>query len=229
MAQAASREHKAPQLWQLLREAAALAELRWKSLRSQCVAPPDLGGLPVMVIPGYLSSDRATRLLRHALRSAGHRAYGWGLGFNRGARSDLLDRMEDQLVRAGSGEPVTLIGWSLGGLYAREVAKRRPELVRQVITLGTPFSGDIRANNAWWIYEMLNEHRVDCPPVEVRIGEKPPVPTIAFWSRRDGIVAPACARGEPHECDEAIAVDCTHMGFMTQRRAIEAVLDVLAR
>ena len=182
-----------------------------------------------MVIPGYLSSDRATRLLRHALQSAGHRVHGWGLGFNRGVRTDLLDLMEEQLVRVGGGEPVTLIGWSLGGLYAREVAKRRPELVRQVITLGSPFSGDIRANNAWWIYEMLNDHRVDQPPAEVRIGEKPPVPTIAFWSRRDGIVAPACARGEPHECDEAIAVDCTHMGFMTQTRAIQAVLEVLAR
>ena len=145
-----------------------------------------------------------------------------------GARSDLLDRLEYRLNRAGRHGPVSLVGWSLGGLYARELAKRRPDQVARVITLGSPFSGDVRANNAWWLYEMLNDHKVDAPPIEARLAEKPPVPTIAFWSRADGIVAPACARGEPHECDRSIELDCTHMGFMTAACAMQAVLDALA-
>lgn len=207
-----------------------MLELRWKSLRPPQVHRSSVGNAhPVMVLPGFLSSDQSTTVLRRALEAAGYKVHGWGLGFNWGARSDLLDRLEGRLERAARKEPVTLIGWSLGGLYAREIAKRRPELVARVITLGSPFSGDIRANNAWRLYEMLNDHRVDSPPIDVRVSEKPPVPTFALWSRADGIVAPACARGEPDECDEAIEIGCTHMGFMTQPCAIQAVLDVLAR
>ncbi len=231
MATAPSLEHRAPPLRAFLREAAALVELRWKSLR-----PPVIGrksrvgrGHPVMIIPGFLATDHSTKLLRSALDAAGYRAHGWGLGCNWGARHDLLDRIEAQLERVSRHEPATLIGWSLGGLYAREIAKRRPDRVARVITLGSPFSGDMRANNAWRLYEMLNDHRVDAPPIEVRVAEKPPVLTVALWSRADGIVAPACARGQPHECDEAIELDCTHMGFMTQPRAIQAVLELLAR
>lgn len=186
------------------------------------------GGRPVMVIPGFLASDHSTTVLRRTLRAAGYRAYGWGLGMNLGARHDILDRMAVQLERAARRGPVSLVGWSLGGLYARELAKRHPDKVARVITLGSPFSGDARANNAWRIYEMLNDHKVDSPPIEARVHEKPPVPTIAFWSRKDGIVAPACARGRPEECDRAVELDCTHMGFMTADCALDAVLEALA-
>jgi pimeloyl-ACP methyl ester carboxylesterase len=230
MSAASALDHKRPPLRHFLREAAALVELRWKSLHPPKFDGRRVGnGHPVMVLPGFLSSDQSTLVLRRALEAAGYKVYGWGLGLNWGARSDLLDRIEAQLARASRKEPVTLIGWSLGGLYAREVAKRQPHRVARVITLGSPFSGDIRANNAWRLYEMLNDHKVDRPPIEARVAEKPPVPTFAIWSRSDGIVAPACARGEPHECDEAIQIECTHMGFMTQPCAIQAVLAVLAR
>lgn len=185
------------------------------------------GGRPVMVIPGFLASDHSTTVLRRTLRAAGYRAYGWGLGMNLGARHDILDRMAVQLERAARRGPVSLVGWSLGGLYARELAKLHPDKVARVITLGSPFSGDARANNAWRIYEMLNDHKVDSPPIEARVHEKPPVPTIAFWSRKDGIVAPACARGRPEECDRAVELDCTHMGFMTADCALDAVLEAL--
>lgn len=185
-------------------------------------------GRPVMVIPGFLASDYSTVVLRRTLEASGYRVYGWGLGMNLGARTDLFDRLEGRLERASRRGPVSLVGWSLGGLYARELAKRRPDQVARVITLGSPFSGDVRANNAWWLYEMLNDHKVDAPPIEVRLSDKPPVPTIAFWSRADGIVAPASARGEPHECDRSIELDCTHMGFMTAACAMQAVLDALA-
>ncbi len=228
MATTLTPDHRPPSLPQLLREAGALVTLRWRSL----LVPPSVNagagqGLPVLVIPGFLASDYSTVILRRALRAAGHRAYGWGLGLNMGARRDLLDRIESQLHRAHRRGKVTLVGWSLGGLYARELAKRHPDKVAKVITLGSPFSGDIRANNAWRLYEMLNDHRVDSPPIEARLSEKPPVPTIAFWSRRDGIVAPACARGQPDECDRSVELNCTHMGFMSEACAIEAVLKTL--
>lgn len=218
-----------PPLGLFVREAGALLALRWRSVAPPRIERPNIGrGRPVMVIPGFLAGDHSTRVLRQALGDSGFRAYGWGLGWNLGARSDILDRLEAQLDGAAKKGPVTLIGWSLGGLYAREVAKRCPRKVAQVVTLGSPFSGHARANNAWRLYEMLNDHKVDCPPLEVRTHEKPPVPTIACWSRRDGIVAPASARGQPHECDRAVELDCTHMGFMSEPAAMRAILDLLA-
>lgn len=220
---------RAPALTQLLREAGSLVVLRAKSLLPVRARRQGVGrGRPVIVIPGFLASDYSTVILRRTLRSAGFRAYGWGLGMNLGARADLLERMASQLNRAARRGPVTLIGWSLGGLYARELAKQHPDKVAKVITLGSPFSGDVRANHAWRLYEMLNDHKVDSPPIEVRVHEKPPVPTMAFWSRQDGIVAPACARGKPDECDQSIELDCTHMGFMTADCALDAVLEALA-
>lgn len=221
-------EDRAPPLSFLLREAGALVNLRVKSLVAHLRPAEGTGkGRPVMVIPGLLASDRSTVVMRRMLKAHGFRAYGWGLGVNAGVRTDLLERAEEQLEHAARKGKVTLIGWSLGGLYAREIAKRRPELVERVLTLGSPFSGDIRANNAWRLYEMVNDHKVDNPPIDARVHEKPPVPTIALWSRRDGIVAPACARGRPEECDRAIEVDCTHIGFMAEPCALNAVLDVL--
>ena len=218
-------ETRAPPLRRFAREAGALMALRWRSMKPPRVERCTAGaGRPVMVIPGFLATDHSTTVLRRALEDSGYRVYGWGLGWNLGARSDILDRIETQLHRAAKRGPVTVIGWSLGGLYAREVAKRQPEKVARVVTLGSPFSGDVRANNAWRLYEMINDHKVDSPPLDVRVHEKPPVPTIAFWSRRDGIVAPACARGEADECDRNVELDCTHMGFASDLVAIRAIL-----
>ena len=226
---ARSRGTSAPPLSHLMREAGALFSLHWKSLLPAHAPRSEVGaGRPVMVIPGFLSSDYSTVIMRSALTAAGYRVFGWGLGLNMGAREDLLDRIDAQLAQAAKHGPVALIGWSLGGLYAREAAKRRPEAVAKVITLGTPFSGNLRANNAWRLYELLNDHKVDSPPVKVRLGQKPPVPTIAIWSKKDGIVAPFSARGRPHECDRSIELDCTHMGFMSEACAIEAVMEVLS-
>jgi len=222
-------DSQAPGLAPFLREAGALVALRTRSLLPVKADRQGVGrDRPVMVIPGFLATDFSTIILRRTLEAAGYRVHGWGLGMNLGARQDLLDRLEYRLDGVGCHGPVSLVGWSLGGLYARELAKRRPDRVAQVITLGSPFSGDVRANNAWWLYEMLNDHKVDAPPIEVRLAEKPPVPTTAFWSRADGIVAPASARGEPHECDRSVELDCTHMGFMTAACAMQAVLDALA-
>ncbi|MGF1550807.1 MAG: esterase/lipase family protein [Sphingomonadaceae bacterium] len=186
-------------------------------------------GRPVLVIPGFLASDASTNLFRRSLEAAGYRAHGWNMGRNMGARPETLVKLKARVDRIArrAGRPVILIGWSLGGLFARELAKLVPDRIDRVITLGSPFSGDRRANNVWRLYEWLNDHRVDDPPLDVDPGEKPPVPTIAFWSQKDGIVAPGCARGEPGQCDRAVELDCTHMGFVAEAEALNAVLDAM--
>lgn len=180
-----------------------------------------------MVIPGFLATDRTTLGLQRAFARAGYRTTGWGLGHNRGARADTLERIAAQVGRHGRGRPVTLVGWSLGGIFAREVAKLRPELVAKVVTLGAPFSGDPHANNAWRLYELVAGHKVDAPPIEARLTDKPPVPTLALWSRRDGVVAPACARGGQGESDLQIELDCSHMGFGVSSRAYPQIVEAI--
>ena len=184
-------------------------------------------GPPLLVIPGFLASDRTTLGLQRALAAAGYRVAGWGLGINRGARPDTLSRIAEQVERHGRGQPVVLVGWSLGGIFAREVAKLRPELVDKVVTLAAPFSGDPRANNAWWLYELVAGHKVNRPPVATDPSAKPPVPTLALWSRRDGMVAPACARGREGESDRQVELDCGHMGFAVSGRAYPLIVEAI--
>jgi pimeloyl-ACP methyl ester carboxylesterase len=120
---------------------------------------------------------------------------------------------------------VLLLGWSLGGLFAREIAHRHPEKIRAVVTLCSPFSGDLKTNtNVREFYEWVAGHDVNEPPFPVSTG-KPPVPTLAFWSRRDGIVAPRAARGLDHEVDRSIEVDTHHMGIALWRPALSQVVD----
>lgn len=223
-------DSRPPALGHLLGEARAM--VAWP-LRMMAVPrmPSRVDGPPILVLPGFLASDRSTALLRRALADAGFRAHGWHMGTNWGPRADTLDRLVTRLrrVSAKNDAPVTILGWSLGGVYARELAKRLPEKVARVVTMGTPFSGDMRANNAWRLYELVNDHKVDAPPIDARPQEKPPVPTYALWSRRDGIIAPASARGQAGESDEAIEFDCTHMGFATDRYAIAQLIAFLKR
>ena len=184
-------------------------------------------GPRVMVVPGFIANDRTTLGLQRALAAAGYRVTGWGLGINRGVRADTLDRLAERIAVFGGGAPIVLVGWSLGGVFAREVAKQRPELVEKVVTMGSPFSGDPRGNNVWRLYEWIAGHKVDDPPIKSDLAQKPPVPTLALWSRRDGIVAIACARGQPHESDRQIELDCTHMGFAVSSRAYPKIIAAL--
>lgn len=180
-------------------------------------------GRPVMVIPGFMASDRTTARLRKSLRQAGFNCCGWGMGRNLGIKSDIFERMDDRLADMNNSDHVTLIGWSLGGLIAREYAKYAPHRVAKVISLGTPFSSGPRANNGWRIYEMIAGHKVDAPPLDVTLSDKPPVPTVAIWSMRDGMVAPDAACGEPHESDVRIQENCTHMGMIADPNVIRRI------
>jgi pimeloyl-ACP methyl ester carboxylesterase len=181
---------------------------------------------PVMLLPGFGSNPGRMRRMQQALEAAGHATQDWGMGFNFGPTPDnfvFLMRRVGALARL-HGRPVALVGWSLGGLFAREIARRQPNSVSRVITMGTPFSGDRRANNAWRAYQIVTGHNVDEPPIECDFSAKPPVPTIALWSPRDGVVTPRSACGWPGERDRAVALRCNHLGFAADPVAIAEVL-----
>jgi alpha-beta hydrolase superfamily lysophospholipase len=228
----APSDFAAPPLSLLLGEARVLGDWARGARHNGRIAKAHQGdGHPVMILPGFMVAEARMEFLRHTLIRAGYRAFGWGLGRNLGVTADVLDRLDVQFdrIERETNDPVTLLGWSLGGLIAREYAKHAPQRVARVITMGSPFSGDPRANNAWRVYEWVTKHPVDAPPIAARLAEKPPVPTYALWSRRDGIVSPASACGRPGESDEAIEVDCGHLAFACAPEAIEAVLNLLKR
>ncbi len=211
-----------PSLRLLLGELGALGPRKNRARENVPAAIPRT----VMLLPGFGAHPVRMRPMLRALGGAGHDAHDWGMGFNLGPTPEnfafLLGRVAS-LARS-QGAPVALVGWSLGGLFAREIARQRPEAVSMVITMGTPFSGDRRANNAWRAYQLVTGHPVDEPPIEADFSAKPPVPTVALWSPRDGIISPRSACGWPGERDRAVALRCNHLGFASDPAAIAEVL-----
>lgn len=181
-------------------------------------------GPPALVIPGFLATDRTTMDLRRALARAGWRVHPWLLGINSGAKANTLELLVQRLDAIYDGRPVLVVGWSLGGMFARELAFVAPAKVRAAVTLGSPFSGNLKTNtNVREYYERIAGHDVNQPPFPRGTG-KPPVPTLALWSRKDGIVAPSAARGLAHEVDKAVEIDTHHMGFAVWRPALSRVV-----
>ncbi len=183
----------------------------------------------VMLLPGFGTHPFRMRTMARRLEGAGHVVKRWGLGFNLGATPETFAALERRLLRLHEryGETIVLVGWSLGGLFARELAKRQPRAVAKVITMGSPFSGTPYDNNAWRVYQLVTGYRVDRPPIEADLAAKPPVETVALWSPRDGIVGPRSSCGKPGERDRAIALRCTHIGFANSPEAIRAVAEEL--
>jgi len=221
----ASPDDQAPSAWDGWRQVAWHIPRMLSGLGPLGPRGPE-DGPPALVIPGFLATDRTTMDLRRGLARAGWRAHPWLLGKNLGARIDTMILLESRLQaiwEQHDRRPVLIVGWSLGGLFARELACRVPHMVRAVVTLGTPFSGDLKTNtNVREFYERIAGHDVNQPPF-TRIGGKPPVPTLALWSRKDGIVAPAAARGLATEVDKAVEIDTHHMGFAVYRPALSRV------
>ena len=206
----------APRLSLLLAELGTMAEVWTAAAKTRKVAPvPAVHTRAIMLLPGFGTHPARMGRMRRTLEAAGHRVSDWGLGFNMGADEDRLDRLVSRIeaMARREGEPMVLVGWSLGGLYAREAAKRAPDAISMVITLGSPFSGDLRANHAWRAYQAIAGHEVANAPMAADLGTKPPVPTVALWSVRDGIVGPRAACGLPHQRDAAVRMRCTHLGF----------------
>jgi len=188
-------------------------------------------GHPVMVFPGLGANDATTWPLRGFLRSLGYVTQAWGQGFNAGPRVGVLDRCAADIRNLAdrTGEPVSLLGWSLGGLYAREMAKEHPEITRCVITLGTPFTGHPRDTNAWRVYEWLTGTSVSDPDVMAQVRIAPPVPTTSIFSRSDGIVAWRCSLNEPGPLAENVEVPASHVGMGMNPAALYAIADRLAQ
>ena len=156
---------------------------------------PEGDGHAVLVFPGLMASDASTKPLRRFLEGKGYVAYGWDHGSNLGPKEGVLDHCMERLrqIRRTHKRRVSLIGWSLGGIYAREMAKDFPRDVRLVITLGTPFTGHPRATNAWRLYELVTGHRIGAPEIHAPLRVAPPVPTTSIYSRTDGVVAWQCS------------------------------------
>lgn len=223
-----SRKGPPLSLWvRELPHALQIAASPFRKVKVDCTACGD--GQPVLVFPGILSSDRSTSLLRRTLDAAGYHAYPSNLGFVTGVTPNSFARAEARLkeVCETEGRKPVLLGWSLGGLYARVLAQRHPDRAAMVMTLGTPFSGDRKANNAWRLYNALNDHTVDAPRVTDDPAVKPSVHTVALWSGKDGVIAPDSARGEPHERDAEFEVPVRHFAFGADRRAIDKVISIL--
>ncbi len=221
-----------PSLWHMALEARAPAEL-WASVLSLPFLRqvPKGDGQPVLVFPGLLAGDSTTLLLRAYLKQLGYVPYGWKQGINVGPRHGVLagcrERIEE--IHTEYGRKVSLIGWSLGGLYAREMAKLMPTKVRQVVTLGSPFAGNPRATHAWRIFEYFSGHSARDPNLMERLRTAPPVPTTSIYSKTDGVVAWQCSVQAPAKQSENIEVSASHLGLGMNPLALFALADRLAQ
>jgi pimeloyl-ACP methyl ester carboxylesterase len=189
-------------------------------------------GHGVLVLPGLLASDNSTLLLRRFLRMLGYQVSGWSLGRNVGPTDEVLDGLPARLsgLAGQAGGPVSVIGWSLGGIYARELARQRPALVRQVITLGSPFAlADGRQSHADRAYQRHSaQHASARVPSREDVGRPIDVPSTAVYSRRDGIVAwQACIEPETG-LHRNVEVRCAHLGFGVDPATLWLIADRLA-
>jgi pimeloyl-ACP methyl ester carboxylesterase len=191
---------------------------------------PQGDGHPIVVIPGFGAGDLTTLPLRSFLNDRGYASYAWNQGFNLGPRAGVLDGVRALVQEAAQkhGARVSLIGWSLGGVYARELAKELTDKVRCVITLGAPFAGHPRATNAWRLFGLLNEKQpVDDPQVRAQLRQAPRVPTTSIFSKTDGVVAWQCSINEPEPHTENIEVHASHIGMGMNPAALFAIADRL--
>jgi hypothetical protein len=190
-------------------------------------------GHPVMVLPGLITGDSVTLPLRMFLSSKRYSTFGWEQGRNFGPRPGVEEKMLDRVKQLADihGRKISLVGWSLGGIYARQLAKVLPDEVRSVITLGSPFNGDPRHTNAWRLYERKSGHRVDDRERHIGgpIDVSPPVPTTAIFSRSDGICAWQNCVGKESPIAENIEVQASHCGLGHHPAAVFAVADRLAQ
>ena len=199
---------------------------------------PGGDGHVVIVFPGLAAGDFSTVLLRSFLAAQGYRTHGWDLGLNFGPREGVLKKSLERvrLLHEETGRKVSLIGWSLGGLYAREVAKLLPDATRLVITLGTPFTGNLRATNAGRLFQWVSGRKLEQDPGLVRrLREAPPVPTTSIYSKSDGIVAwPLSVQAsqplrQQRARTENIEVQASHLGLGMHPAALYAIADRLAQ
>ena len=193
-------------------------------------------GHPVIIFPGLASHGHAVAPLRAHCERLGYSAMDWGRGWNTGP-SGNVDRWLDSLATDvenlldGHDAPPTLIGWSLGGIYARELAKMSRLKVRQVITIGTPFNGSPAQTHAGWFYRLLSGQSArPSQALRRRLAVAPPVPTTSIYSRSDGVVArQTCCHDRPATQVQDVLVKGSHLGMGWNRQVLRVVADRLAQ
>jgi pimeloyl-ACP methyl ester carboxylesterase len=197
-------------------------------------ARPAGGGRPVLVLPGFYATDGLTRRLRMHLRAAGYHVHGWGLGRNHGLTDPILDGVLSRfdVVQRRHTQPVSVVGWSFGGLLARWVAHERPGQVRQVVCLGSPWRAEGERTRATTMFERAAaKHGLSTRAEQVvaTLREPLPVLTTAIYSRTDGILHwRSCALDDAERC-ENIAVPSSHVGLVSNPLALAALTDRLGQ
>jgi pimeloyl-ACP methyl ester carboxylesterase len=205
--------------------AALLAAARWLH------KAPRGDGHPVLVFPGLTAGDLTTRPLRRFLSQRGYAPYAWGQGLNFGPRTGVVEAC---VARARAlvqqhGRPVSLIGWSLGGVYAREVAKELAGDARCVVTLGAPFAGHPHATRAWRLYELVSGQSAHDAALLKQVRMAPTAPTTSIYSRSDAIVAWECSLNEAAPHTENIEIHSSHVGMGMNPLAMYVIADRLAQ
>ncbi len=195
---------------------------------------PKGDGHPVIVFPGLSANDGSTGPLRAFLATRGYDVSGWHQGFNFGPRAGVLQAARQQIKDTfeHAGRKVSLVGWSLGGIYARELAKELPHVVRSVITMGTPFAGSPKSTHAWRIYELTRGRKAEHEAGTFDLPAAPRMPTTSLFSRTDGIVAWKASIQTPCEINphtENIEVVASHVGMGLNPSTWWAVADRLAQ
>lgn len=196
---------------------------------------PDLprgDGHAVMLVPGFGTGDEALRPLARVLERLGYAAYGWGEGRNLGMRPRVKQNLAQRLQALNERHdgPVSLIGWSLGGVFVREMARAQPERVRRVITLGSPINGHPAANNMMLLFRLANRGR----PVKLdmegfqRRKLAPPVPCTAIYSQSDGIVAWRACLEDAGDNTENLEVAGSHFGLGYNMEALKLIAERLS-
>lgn len=225
-----------PLLWSEYLRASTETVAYWAALPALASGPAG-DGHRVLVLPGLLADDTSTLLMRHLLRRRGYRASAWGLGRNIGPTRHITEgvvrRLED-LAGRGQG-PVTLVGWSLGGILARELARRAPEQVRAVVTLGSPFRLTLEdapesthAGRIFHAFRPWHTDLLDRPGTEE---DRPPlqVPATSIYSKLDGVVPWQACLDLPGPLRENIEVHASHLGLGVHPRVLAVLLDRLAQ
>lgn len=192
-------------------------------------------GRPVLVLPGFGASDFVTGRLRGHLRQRGFRVHGWQLGRNVGLTDRLVDGLIERFVEIADGhnEPVSIVGWSFGGLLARRLAHEHPDLVRQIICLGSPWRAEGERTRATAMFERSRvRHGLSDQARDIvdQLRQPVPVPTTAIWSRSDGVTSwHGCSVDETTipAIAENIEVQSSHAGMVASPLVLAAVVNRL--
>ncbi len=213
---------------------AAMELARHKFAKSEPTKRGD--GHPVVIFPGLGADGSSVATLREHCRALGYQAFDWGQGFNTGPQGDLdhwLEALRSHITDLLSDhvQPATLIGWSLGGLYARELGKLMAPRLRQVITIGTPFNAQADHTHAGWLFRLLSGSSAAIDPaLSRRLSTPPPLRTTSIYSRTDGVVAwQTCRHDERSRWVQDIEVEGSHIGMGWNRQVLDAVTDRLGQ